>query len=231
MKKSIFAILVLGLCAQTTFAAIGGEAGNGGNATICFADPKTPFLGDYAIDYLLTFRNGNTDIAKVNSWDDSKNRILRILEKGKTKELYNSFMHFVETMDNKTDYTRYRIWLEAPFGLVQLNDQKMIAQLPKSCVIKVFEPLGKESETVIQAVVRVPGPGKIIRYNYDPAQIEKMKKVPLQYSFLMTHEWLWDVTTDVTVLRELNRYIHSTAAENATQAQYQATLEALGITY
>jgi hypothetical protein len=230
MKIKMLTLIVLGFCVQASFAASGGEAGNGGNATVCYADPKTsPFVGNYAIDYLLTFRNGNNDIVKVNSWEESTNRIARILKKGSMGTLSKWFANFVETMGNKTDYTRFRLWLEAPYGLVQLNDQNMKARLPKNCVVKSQGSRGEVLETVIQTVVRVSGPGNIIRYYYDPAQIENLKKVPLQYSFLMVHEWLWDVTTDVTVIRELNRYLHSTEAENATPEQYRATLEALGV--
>jgi hypothetical protein len=66
---------------------------------------------------------------------------------------------------------------------------------------------------VMQTVIRTERPDATI-YEFDPKILsEFIEFEPLQYPFLLVHEWLWDLTQDVQIIRDINRFLHSEAAQ------------------
>lgn len=179
--------------------------GNGGDSIECRKDAGNPFDGTYSLDYILTYRtaNDNADIVPAPSWQASLERI-KLLFQDKLPELSESFEDFTRNILN-ADPSQSRIWEEAPWGLVDLKDEATISLVPESC-----KQDGKVR--VVQAVIRqkpeaTPRPKRTIIYKYVPEVFKKLAaQSPLQLSFLLVHEWLWDVSKNVDRNRRLNRF-------------------------
>lgn len=227
MKFYFFIITLFWFLAQTRAEATGGGlVGNGGDTVVCRKDPSNTFEGYYSLDYLLTYQhfNNNSDIVPVTTWAVSQKRILKILRAD--SELSYSFSDFSKRMLNHTDI-KSRIWKEAAFGLVDLRDEQIVRQLPVNCRDK--KPGNQGGIEIIQTVIRQRRPDLIV-YEYDPQILRDLSlRTPLQYSFLMIHEWLWDYTDDVRVLRDVNRYLHSKAAETRNPNDVRTDLVRLGL--
>ena len=60
----------------------GSHVGNGGDAVFCYRSNDNDFYGFYALDYLLTYIQSisNDDMAVVNTWEESRDRILNIFK-------------------------------------------------------------------------------------------------------------------------------------------------------
>src|SRR6185312_587258 len=135
--------------------------------------------------------------------DDSYRRLSRLLAAA-DPDLSQSFEAFVSGLDNFSDWTQPKIWREASFGLVQINDQAIIRKLPTNC----YTAAGDGSIQIIQTVVQLQRPDQI-EYDYDPAVYNEFKQyAPLQFSFLMVHEWLWELTSDPEVIRNVDYFLH-----------------------
>jgi hypothetical protein len=225
MMKMMFLFVVL--FSLTSWAG-GGYVGNGGDAIKCRKDSANRFEGYYALDYIATLPTlaGDDGLRPVASWDESSKRLLSLL-RNKAPSLAQSFEHFAKLMYNKS-YAQDRIWESSPFGLIQLDDQRLTSLIPANCV---------EGATpqIIQAVIRLyepyagTNPGHII-YKYDPALLEELdRQAPLQLSFLLVHEWLWDVSLNVERNRRVNRLLHSVEAESLTAADFVAELKGMGL--
>src|SRR4051794_25840800 len=124
--------LLLSVVSQTSLA--GHLINNGGDAVRCMAMPNNEFLGTYALDYLVTYRssNHNADVTDVSSVDASLQHIQQMFD-AKVPEFSDRFREFVSFIGNVTDATKPRLWEEAPFGLVQLNDQNLVSMVPENC--------------------------------------------------------------------------------------------------
>jgi len=208
----------------------GQEVGNGGDAVLCKAVSDNSFSGFYSLDYLLTFQssNDNADIFSVDSARQSLNRIESLIEKN-LPEFSESFHEFVNMIGNR-DYRSRRIWEEAPFGLVDIKDEKMIALVPTNC---------RTADSIqIQQVVVRQNPifsgdeeGKeLIVYKFVPSLLKDLEKTsPLQLSFLYVHEWLWDISHDVDLNRRINRFLHSKDFEAMSIKDVRGMLSSFGL--
>ncbi|MEQ1877008.1 MAG: hypothetical protein ABL958_10210 [Bdellovibrionia bacterium] len=211
-------------------ASEGGLVGNGGDVVECKPTTTNPLNGLYSLDYLLTYQgsNQNADVVQVPNLRASVMR-LRALFATKVPELLPTFDSFTQYYRNTTNKNAPRFWEEAPFGLVDLKDEKMLALVPENCregnVLKIS-----------QAIIRQPSsssgaaPGTII-YKFVPKVVEGLEqRWPLQLSFLYVHEWLWDVSQNVDRNRRLNRYFHSKEFENHSPQDARAIITRLGLT-
>lgn len=202
--------------------------GNGGDSVHCTESQDNILHGYYALDYLLTFQNQNqnADIKPVNDWESSRDRILKILE-NKHPDLALSFKNYLNSYGNFTDWTRARIWQEASYGLVDIKDERIVRRLPKNCLV----PGSDGNINLIQTVVRVPKPDSIV-YEVDLNILnDLLMNNPLQASFILVHEWLWDLTSDVQVIRDLNRYLHSDDALASTPEQFKKAILHIGVDF
>jgi len=223
MRMSLILCLLTG-----PFAHAGWYVGNGGDAIFCKPSALNQLHGYYSIDYLLTLASasGPDGIARPSSWDDSSKRILKILE-DKVPGLAGSFKDFSRLVYNKS-FAEKRVWEPAAFGLTDLNDERITARLPENC---------KTDGTfkIIQAVIRQfegfsgTRPGQYV-YKFVPDLLNEMNEQnPVQLSFLMVHEWLWDVSSNVDRNRRINRFLHSQAIESMAAEEVTATLTGMGL--
>ncbi len=215
--------------------AEGGHVGNGGNALQCHPSPANHLDGIYSLDYVLTLDSatGDDGLSPVADWSSSAVRLQRLLEE-KVPGLAPSFADFVRQLYNR-DYgqnsvwsPQTRVWEPAPFGLVKLDDQELVSLLPENC---------SENGTfkIIQAVVRQrPGssgaPDSTVVYRYFPQVLDQLnRQSPLQLSFVLVHEWLWDVSRNVDRNRRVNRFLHSRDFEQMSASQANAVLRGMGL--
>lgn len=221
-------ILFTIMFSNTTFAA-GIYVGNGGDGIYCKATTANGLKGYYALDYILTLSalSGDDGLAQVTSWQNSANRIFKILT-DKVPSLAASFKEFSRLVYN-TSYAEMRVWEPAPFGLNQLNDQRITSLIPDNC------KADDGTYQVVQAVIRQyegfsgTQTGHYI-YKYFPKLLSDLdKQAPIQLSFLLIHEWLWDVSSNVDRNRRINRFLHSRAIEGMQPSEVVANLKGMGL--
>jgi Leucine-rich repeat (LRR) protein len=212
---------------EFAFAGTGGEVGNGGDSVYCSVGGDNNLVGYFSLDYLLTYRvsNNNSDVID-RTWEESRARISRLLA-AKHSALGRSFDRFVSLLYN-TDPLKSNLWNEASFGLEDISDERMLRKLPPNCVRRN----DRGTPEVLQAVVRVAHDESTV-YEYDYDILENLQSnAGLQYSFLIVHEWLWDFTGDVHVIREVNRLLHSSQLEGFADSDSTiAAIENLGISF
>ena len=179
-----------------TYAPI--KVGNGGDAVVCQFNETPEF---YALDFLLLDASEKSKLAPVVSIYESLFRILSLLEE-KQPELAPSFKEFIDFYLNEDNLLAPRLWVAKPFGLIDLKDENIKKKLPDQC-------FSGNQVQLTQAVIRQEKENQIL-YHFVPEVVSLLEETnPLQLSFLIVHEWLWDITQDVNTLRELNRRLHS----------------------
>lgn len=226
MKRLVGSLVLLG-CISTVAFAGGFSVGNGGDAVRCVETHENNYNGIYSLDYLMTLNGAGYDTAHViKSWEDSQARIKKLLS-DKYPELLPSFENFLKDLGNNNDWTKKRIWLAAGHGLIDVKDEQIIRTLPENCIKADFDS-EKGNVILIQAVVRNKQ-SEIIRYEFDAKVLMELKKDPIQYSYLMVHEWLWDHIADPQVIRWANQFIHSVQADNLSPEIFKKSLNNIGL--
>lgn len=226
MKRQI---LILSLFFSiSVFATLdGGDVGNGGDGIFCVPSPENQLAGWYSLDYVLTLPTLSEDNAlpPVNSWDDSADRLRRLFEI-KAPYLLPSFTQFAEDAFNTTNYTKKAVWEPSPFGLIDLKDESNVSLIPENCMVngKI-----KISQVVIRQKPKYSG-SELVIYKYVPELVESLNaNSPLQLSFLMVHEWLWEISDNVDRNRRLNRFLHSREFSNQTPDEARESLKNIGL--
>lgn len=196
---------------SSSYASASFTVKNGGDGVVCKGQPGAKFQGIYALDYLVTYDEAGEPLVPIKTWEESAARITAAL-KAKVPELAISFQVFAMNFLNK-DPSHTFLWEPASFGLIDLKDEELVSKLPENCRTSPV------SAAIVQAIIRQPSqftgrPPKTITFSYDPKVLENLyRRSPLQLSFLLVHEWLWEHSQNVERNRRLNRYIHSTAME------------------
>lgn len=206
-------------------AAIGGDVGNGGDAVYCQSSNNNPFSGYYSLDYLVQYQNSD-DLVAANSLESSLVRIENLFKKN-IPELYESFLLFHKNILNTTDTTQVHLWEKAPFGLVDLKDEKLVNLIPANC-------LNNGNISIVQAAIRVNSnlsgrPLGFYLYKYVPEVLQNLKMTnPVQASFLIVHEWLWQHSSSVDRNRRVNYWLHSKIFEKSSREDSLKYLAGLG---
>lgn len=210
----------------SAFASAGQEVGNGGDIIQCRSSAANDLSGYYSLDYLLTY-DPKDALIPVSSINQSLDRIQNNF-RSKVPELLPSFEDYRRFLFN-SDPTRSRLWEPAPFGLVEIRDEDLpVAQtLPANC------KLGDKLQ-LIQAAIRLfssysgANSGTII-YKYMPEFLGDLSVVsPVQVSFVVIHEWLWDHSFSVDRNRRINRFLHSQAFDRMSRDEILATFRNFG---
>jgi len=224
--KSHSLTLIFSLFISLSASAGGVGIGNGGDSAYCELSNLQPLDGYYSLDFLMTLDgDGLSDAVPVQSWQESQNRIRQILA-AKYPAMLESFDKFLKDASNRNDWTKSRIWLPAPHGLIDISDEQLRRTLPENC----GRSSSADKVTLIQTVVRGQRP-EMITYEFDSKVMSELKQKPLQYSFLMVHEWLWDHTNDPQTIRWVNQFLHSAYTENLPAQQFQHSLKSIGISF
>lgn len=205
--------------------AAGNGVNNGGNAVLCASSTKNAFTGYYSLDFLIQYRPELLPVP-VASLNASLDRIEMGL-RNRIPELLTSFRDFRAGLFNEDNPKLSRLWEKVSFGLVDLDDQDVVAVLPENCRTD-------EKISVVPAVIRQsPGvsgrpPGTYI-YRYVPQVIEALQSTnPIQLSFLILHEWLWDFSSNVDRNRRIDYWLHSENLENWNREEWIANLHGIG---
>ncbi len=222
-------LAALGPCLPVLFVSLqssaGGYVGNGGDAVLCRTVETNPFSGYYSLDYLAQYQ-GENELITVNSLEDSLVRIENQLQKN-IPELYESFKLFHSNLFNVADASQIHLWERAPFGLVDLKDEKLLTAIPENC-------LDSGRLSVVQAAIRVSPlvsgrPLGYYLYKYVPEVVVKLQQTnPLQVSFLIVHEWLWQYSDSVDRNRRVNYWLHSKVFQSNSRAESLKYLEGVG---
>ncbi len=224
-----FVLVVISLAGASALAAKRPVVvGNGGDAVQCEGASNNPdkgeFKGLYSLDYLLTLRGRDADLVSWSSldegWRELESLVARIMP-----EHRRSFQDFRRWYRNEGNLRAPRLWEAAPFGLIPLEDEGMVRQLPNDC--------RKDGQSqIVQTVVRqdpeFSGTSKII-YKFVPSVLDDLgANDPRQLTFLLIHEWLWDLSPNVDQNRRLNRFLHDKSTYSMDTADAREVIESLG---
>jgi hypothetical protein len=228
MKLKFLLALAISIC-ELFPASAGTEVRGGGDAVFCDSMPNlNSYSGIYSLDYFLGSLNpiGNSVPAPVDSVDASLARIADLLTT-KLPALGESLSEFASLIHNHSDFSKARIWLPAQ-KLANLKDEDLIYGEIENCIDPATHNL-----KLRQAVSRVYDPDtKFIRYYFDQSIFsDLLTKGPLQLSFLLIHEWLWDLlpADRVNGSRIINWLLHSTSLETMPPDQLATSLRNLGV--
>lgn len=207
IKMSLFTALFFAAQAK----AGGVKVGNSGFTVMCSYSPNNAYSGYYSLDYLLTEPSPHLlqtekslTLKTVHNLEQSLERIQKILKRS-TPSLIESFDEFKNSIFNSTNMDKLHIWEATPFNLINLDDQNFTVILPENCRANGFKGI----PTIIKQDQKYSGTTNHIIYKYIPELIENLNQNnPIQLSFLLIHEWLWEISTNVERNRRINRFLH-----------------------
>lgn len=217
MRHLILSFLVLYHSATDVFA--GDTRSNGGDVVSCRPDPEQKFSGNYFLDFLVEASKDPQGVAALASETDDVS--LLFMSKG-LWELGSEVSDFEDTasaqINLRPNHSAKYIWQEAALGLNNLRDENLVGPLPTSCYETDTD--GKFVK-LTQAVIRSEMTGtRGIVYNYSSKALASIASVPYQTDFMLVHEWLWRHADNADVVRSLNWYLHSKAAQNLPADQF-----------
>jgi hypothetical protein len=199
-------IVFLSLGSRESHAVV--RVGNGGDVVYCSeSSTENRFSGYYSYDFLATYNlsNANSDVVQVGSLEASLARVSQVLGRI-LPERQVEFDEFVRNRNNFSDRKAPRIWLSRPGELIDVQNLPHVRSLPANC------------RQVYQAVIRYEL-GEQIAYEVNPKMLASLEPHPLQMSFLLVHEFLWEIyprlPDDGMAAQnrfELTRFLHSQAA-------------------
>lgn len=223
-------LLILFLFGKESWAK-GGAVGNGGDLVQC-RSTLTKQIEYKSLDYLLTMRSlGDRDFLPVTSLGDSFQQIQKLLDE-KIPELAPSFRNFIQHLWNE-NLNKTIIWEKSPFGVTPVHDEEIGSahSIPSQC---------RESEKqggpilLVQAIIRLrerfsPTEAKRVYAYMDELIGEVERKDPLQISFLLVHEWLWEHSKNVERNRRVNRLLHTPSFYQLSSNEIKSQLQGLGL--
>ncbi len=204
MKSAIFFLVSLGFGFQQSWAG-GSLIGNGGDTIFCKSSNLNAFQGHYTLDYLLKYK---TEEALFDQEIHLEKTIQRLKEyfTNNYPEILPNFLDFMTNIRNSS-LDSNRVWQSSTAPLNDIQDEDIVHQLPENCLRE--ESNGELAPNLYQTVIRNSQfPAYQYLYSNEILHHQQINN-PLQYSFFMVHEWLWDLTQDVEILRKLNWLFHS----------------------
>lgn len=196
--------------------ATGGDVGNGGDILTCTKSTENIFEGSYVLDYVASYESwtpliSNEDNPLQTIWES-------LYEKSKVSENFQwmatSLLAFAQSARGQLyrgpDYKNEFIWMSQPFGLIDLKDENLVQIIPKNCMLLQN---GVMIPNLVQAVIQENKPTSLI-LRYDGAAIKQLS--PMQFSYLIIHEWLRSTLTNTAELRDVNKLFHSKEFITAT---------------
>lgn len=231
-KKWFFWCLYGCVNAGPTFAGGSAVIGNGGQTVFCDLSNRHEGVLEYSLDYVAEAYGREKDVAPVHSVEESLARIGQLIsaDPQSIPHLPFLFRTFQADLYNTSDDSKYNYWEAVAGGPAVIDDQKLTKPLPSGCLKRNGRPqlyqafrrvgaryTGHKTETTV--------------YHFDPVIIERLKRRPLQLSFLLVHEWLWNVTGDVHLNRKINFFLHSKAFMRMTPREARTALIHLGLNF
>jgi hypothetical protein len=239
-----------------TLWAAGGTVENGGDTILCWGfesskpiapppdiilNPNRPHGSDrFSLDYVKARKSGmgKDQFSDPLSWKESRERIEKILLTA-TPRLLETFQHFLLST-NEIDLSLNlsvlgqnptRRWSPSNTELTFRESKKNI--FPE-CGFRYTVGGATVHFLVFQrSIIRVAKnweQGQSLHYFYNQNALNGLlENSPLQYSFLMVHEWLWDHTRSSDVNHRVNVFLHSREIDRMSPGQIRARLRRLGL--
>lgn len=227
--KSLVNLIALftatGIAAAAAAGNDGSLVGNGGVTIACHQTPGAAFVGYFTLDYLLDYRTEGplAQLAPVASWEQSRRRLQVQLQR-LSPVLAQSFADFSSQILQQRE-VRGRVW--TPFDLTRIDsgDQEINRNLPPNCYVPKAGGLAPDvRQTALRRYLT-----STVQYLYQKDILEtQLTRQPLQFSFFMVHEWLWDFTESVQSLRDVNWLLHSTSLESLTPEGLNGLFQRMG---
>lgn len=206
------------------------DVGNGGDAIFCEKDLSLNSLeGFYSLDYIATFDASlpENEPLQFSSWQKSLKNIQMILQPI-SQDMSNQLDEFITFAFNKTDLAASYLWQSQSFGMIDIKDENIeLFQLPFNCLIE-GEP--KKVQAIIRQSPHLSGlPVWKTLYNFVPEVTSELgQKNPVQLSYLLLHEFLWSYTDNVSLIRRINRLLHSKKAQLLSADDLTIAMSELG---
>lgn len=202
----------------------GSYVGNGGDTIVCRSSHENPFEGHYTLDYLIEYRETSLGPVKISQFSDTIIRLNNFL-KLNYPELQNHFNQFMGAVRMDLPSSG-RHWIPETNGLIDIKDENIQKLIPRNCL---SERAGESYLKLYQTVIREPSKDPI-QYHYDRSILEELElKNPLQYSFFIVHEWLWDLSHDVRSVRKLNWLLHSDKLKDMNRGELASMFDRFDI--
>lgn len=246
MRKLLLSLLFLTATISNAFAfgggnsmSMNGDERGGGDFVYCYNDSTSSnFHGYYTLDFLLNRENDFESNRAVNytegtSWKEVINSITKKLNDVAPNSAYkglNSYMKLLENHDWAVELAAdevFRYW-EPTLNLLDYKDEEKdrISKLPKNCYSK------ETGKVNISQVVLRTDEGSSIVYSYDKELFNNVKKTnPLQFSYLVVHEWLRDYSFQSRIIRRVNNYLHSTEFQNDDKYVAALKIARMGLSF
>lgn len=218
------------------FTAFAGVSVDGaGDLLVCeSSQTEIPYLfeGTYQLDYVLNFNPDNPDVyIGEPGWSFKQYSQAIISRLGRVApKLAEGYKEFVDTI-GKFDPTAPYEWLGSSTPLSGLDERlvELDQHVPENCTILRD---GKRVANTLFAVKRkrlVRDPSRIHFLYYQPVFHELRKNRPQQFSYLMFHEYLWNVTDHGFINRKLNHLVNSRILDEMSQEDFLEYLRSHGI--
>jgi len=205
--KHLLLTLALSTFSLTTIA---GDKGNGGDILECRENGQTIYR---TLDSVITKDEPFFERKDYASTDAAMTSILEHL--GKTLPAMKIHLEeFLKTYKEKRNSAGDTFWVKTQLN--QIADENLHMRIPEHC-----------QQLPIQAVVLVTK--GIKRYYYDPVQLDKIKNVDDELSWMLIHEFLRDYLQDADIIRIINSYIHSTDFLSDNDYEVATQLQSLSL--
>jgi hypothetical protein len=198
----------------------GNTVGKGGDTIKCEPTSLNDFNGHYTLDYLLEYNSGEFHLSQDTNFEKMKAKLQQYFGLEQV-ELAQSLENFSGSLF-KQDEAMGRVWKKSETPLYDIKDEEIIKRIPENClVLEAGIFVLKLRQTVIRQTVK-----NYVEYHYDEEiLIQQKQQNPVQYSFFLVHEWLWDFTRNIESLRKLNWLLHSSQLEKMSKGDFKLFLE------
>lgn len=229
----------------------GGTVGNPGDTVICRPSPTFPFHparpSYFSLDYALSIGWGENPQEFLDlPWSESSFLIASLLAKAapELSPSFTEFRAFVEDLysrgpslvstlapnalaDGATDALK-RKWKKKLRLPISVGDRGDISALPRECKNRVALPVSSEF-FIYRAILR-KGNIDTITYEYDPRILAPLiKEKSPQFSLMMVHEWLWDHTDDIEIVRRVTLFLHKKRSHKLNPQTLRTELREMGL--
>ncbi|MCX6118370.1 MAG: hypothetical protein NT027_12565 [Proteobacteria bacterium] len=202
---------------------------DGGDQISCTKSADNEFAGAYTLDYFLTLDESKHP--QLPDWEAYRDRIQSQLSI-KFPELAESFRKYTQDLLKSSD-AQYRIWKSIPSSeLEDLSDEQVQSsqrKIPHNCLDLSGKP--NLRQLVRREVLYLPDVAeRKIFYFYDKQAMEELRvKSPLQFSYIVVHEWLWDFVGSAWANRIVNHVFQSESLTDLSASEIRQHLRAFGI--
>jgi hypothetical protein len=215
----------------------GSHIDNGGDVITCAQDDDLassgrPYFtpGTYTLDYVLAYdpRVGTTEDPQ-GAWPSQQRRI-QDLVRTKVPELEDGLTEYLQALESGSE-SGVRVWKASSLPLADIADEDIVQQVPDNCKVVRDGKLVPNLQQMVRRRYLIDADVPKVFYLYDHQRMAQLKAtLPLQYAYLVTHEWLWDYADGAWANRSVNRILQSTATAAMTATEVRQAVRSYGIT-